>query len=129
MTNIANKHETYLDHAVWLKSNHSMSAQDGCTLAILMAKLEFLKNRTLDMATVEKIIYHYVVNDFSRSPYRGFNCTEYQNCIPESTDTLEEIKIMICKTCGLDTQHFHPYIQSKYNKFALKFSWVNTNAN
>lgn len=124
MTHIANKHENYLEHVIWLKSNRAMSAQDGCTLAILMTKIEFLKNRTIDMSTVEKIIYHYVMNDFSRTPYRGFDCAEFQNCIQENNDSLEEIKIMICKTCGLETKYFHPEIQSKYNKFDLKFSWV-----
>ena len=73
------KYLNLLAHAVWLKSNNQTTAENAHTLSKLMSKIEFLDSRSIAMSTVEKIIYHYVMNDFRRTPYDDFEQCEYQN--------------------------------------------------
>lgn len=117
------KHENLLAHAIWLKSESNMTAFNAYTTDRLMSKLEFLEGRELPMITVEKIIYHAVMNDFSRSPYDNFDPCEFQNAYTENNDVIEEIKYLIFKTCGHDTKYFHKDVIAKHRDFDHQYVW------
>lgn len=120
---IKSKYLNLLSHAVWLRSNHQTTATNAYTLDRLMQELEFLDGRSIPMSTVEKIVYHYVMNDFSRTPYDDFDQNEYQNSHIEENNDIEKIKYMIAYTCCLNTDYFNEEMKKELKDFDLKFEF------
>ena len=116
-------YENLLSHAIWLKSNNQTTAENAHTLSKLMSKIEFLDSRSIAMSTVEKIIYHYVMNDFRRTPYDDFEQCEYQNAHMEENNDIEKIKYMIAFTCGYDTTYFNEEMKEEMKDFDLRFNF------
>lgn len=118
------KYENLLTHVVWLRSNSQTNTFNISILNQLMSEIEFLDSRSIPMSTVEKIIYHYVVNNFSRTPYEDFDPCEYQNSYIENNNDIEKIKFMIAYTCGNDVVNFNEYVKEELKDFDLKFNFM-----
>lgn len=117
------QYENLLSHAIWLRSNFISSAENAYTLSKLMREIEFLESRSIPMSTVEKIIYHYVMNDFSRTPYDDFDQCEFQNSHIEENNDVEKIKYMITYACGFDTTYFNVDLKEELKDFNIIFNF------
>lgn len=113
-------HESFLGHAVYLANKWEFKANMD-TIVNVLNYIDFkVKDRSIPMMDVERMLYHYIVNDFSHTPYQNFDQNMYQNSYPENEDDIEEIKYILIKAVGLSTNYFNKNVVAKHEAFDLQ---------
>lgn len=113
-------HESFLGHAVYLANKYEFKANMD-TIASVLNYIDFkVKDRIIPMMDVERMLYHYIVNDFSHTPYQDFDQNMYQNSYPENEDGIEEIKYILFKVVGIPTNYFNKNVVAKHEAFDLQ---------
>lgn len=113
-------HESFLGHAVYLANKWEFKANMDTIVNVLNYIDVKVKDRSIPMMDVERMLYHYIVNDFSHTPYQNFDQNMYQNSYPESEDDIEEIKYILFKVAGIPTNYFNKNVVAKHEAFDLQ---------
>lgn len=113
-------HESFLGHAVYLANKYEFKANMDIIVNVLNYIDFKVKDRSIPMMDVERMLYHYIVNDFSHTPYQNFDQNMYQNSYPESEDDIEEIKYILFKAVDLPTDYFNKKVVAKHEAFDLQ---------
>lgn len=118
--------ESFLKGVIFNKSGQFSNLHNQLLVDELIQYVNHIRTDDwmVDDNTILKLLYHFITNVWSHSPYPNFEPGLYQNAYPENNDDAEEVKFLLCKICGYDTNFFNEDVKEKHKDFNLSFSWV-----